>query len=184
MRNLLQQGMVCLDPFNGVTYPITPTLTSSKFQFNLSHSLKQLNFTAVLDSCNDYAKIFFLCVSFKNVSVILCMLLIILCVLIRIGTLFYITSKAISLAISCVLKQIEKPDKKQLSLRFYPYENLLFLVEKLLHPRSCNCGIYEVKSRGKWETGFSILKFIDASAILYLNEKLLLKQTNVFKDKI
>ncbi|KRX17146.1 hypothetical protein T07_6663 [Trichinella nelsoni] len=53
----------------------------------------------------------------------------ILCVLIRIGTLFYKTSKAISLAISCVSKQIEKNDKKQLSLKFYPYENLLFLVE-------------------------------------------------------
>ncbi|XP_003380306.1 conserved hypothetical protein [Trichinella spiralis] len=79
-----------------------------------------------------------------------------------------------SLAISCVLKQIEKPDKKQLSLRFYPYENLLFLVEKLLHPRRCEIAVPDVhfcvlQSRGKWETGFSILKFIDASAIRDFN---------------
>ncbi|KRX85068.1 hypothetical protein T06_587 [Trichinella sp. T6] len=65
-----------------------------------------------------------------NLSISLCIFIIsILCVLIRIGTLFYKTSKAIvekvlyfnnSLAISCILEQIEKTDEKQLSLRFYP----------------------------------------------------------------
>ncbi|KRX47785.1 hypothetical protein T05_11958 [Trichinella murrelli] len=88
----------------------------------------------------------------------------ILCVLIRIGTLFYKTSKAISLAISCILEQIEKTDKKQLSLRFYPdlrsleiafvqylklkYFQIYHILQICFKIIRCNCGIYEVINDG------------------------------------
>ncbi|KRZ84763.1 hypothetical protein T08_2777 [Trichinella sp. T8] len=134
-----------------------------------------------------------------NWSISLCIFIIsILCVLIRIGTLFYKTSKAISLAISCILEQIEKTDKKQLSLRFYPYENLLFLVEEMNLSRSeelgdCFCAIFEIEIFSNLPKAFfsCLIKYLIncTTHILQICFKIIrcncgIYETNVFKDKI
>ncbi|KRX65058.1 hypothetical protein T09_2562 [Trichinella sp. T9] len=109
-----------------------------------------------------------------NWSISLCIFIIsILCVLIRIGTLFYKKSKAISLAISCILEQIEKTDKKQLSLRFYPdlrsleiafvqylklkYFQIYHILQICFKIIRCNCGIYEAGFTNSVNDGCGLL---------------------------